>query len=411
LTKIPDDIAVHKRTLHVHLASLPKAFESEELPDVGESLFVDTVKRLAIGRRDDATAPIDKQVQALNLPELRQSFDTLNQDLGAKRYQENELKEHLRNLNTRFQEAQRDGKQASLDKFWETLKPNDQYCSIPIAVARFRCPLRQEFEPEAPAVPIKHDFEAMAGEARLQIQMVEKNLQPITAACEKLATEARRQKQTIEAAETRREVLRKERNSIEQAHTLIIFRAEQASEACRIIENFEQRQTKLDRDVEKSKERQEALQKRQVKQIAEFSTLYESTLKAFLGTGIEASCRFTREEIDLKADYHGELSSAAIDTLKTIAFDIAALRSGIHETSHHPGFIIFDSPREADMHPTPYQRIFHHLKSLEGSETEAPFQVILTTTEPPPIAFQKTHELVLRLDASTKDERVYRTDF
>ncbi len=409
--RIPDDIAFQKRSIQEHLTALQRDLPAEQLPDVGESLFVDAVKRLALSTRDSAFRPVDEEMEALNIPQLRADLANLNQGLGAKLFQEKELKEHLQSLKTRFEEAQRDGKQASYEKFWEELKPTDEYCKVPIAIARFRCRLRQEFEPEAPEAPIKQDLEAMANQARLQIQNVERNLAPITSACQTLADKVERKAKAISTAEARKEQLQKDRNAIEQTHTLAVFRAEQALEACKTIEKLEQRQGTLTSDIEKSKKRQEGLQNRQAKQIADFSNLYESTLKAFLGDEITASCRFTREEIDLKANYHGELSSAAIDTLKTIAFDVAALRSGILETSHHPGFIIFDSPREADMHPTPYQRIFHHLKSLEHSNSKAPFQVILTTTEPPPTAFQYSEELILQLDASTKGGRVYRTDF
>ncbi len=409
--RTPDDIAFQKRNIQEHLAALQRDLPSEQLPDVGEPLFVEAVKRLALSARDSAFRPVDKEMEALNIPKLRADLADLNQDLGAKRFQETELKEHLQSLKTRFEEAQRDGKQASYEKFWEELKPTDEYCKVPIAIARFRCPLRQEFEPEATETPIKQDLKAIANQARLQIQNVERSLAPITNAFQTLADKVERKTNAISTAEARKEQLQKDRNAIEQTHTLTVFRAEEASEACKAVERLEHRQETLASDIEKSKKRQEGLQNRQAKQIADFSNLYESTLKAFLGNEIEASCRFTREEIDLKANYHGELSSAAIDTLKTIAFDVAALRSGILETSHHPGFIIFDSPREADMHPAPYQRIFHHLKSLELSDTQAPFQVILTTTEPPPIAFQHSEELILRLDASTRDGRVYQTDF
>jgi len=409
--KVPDDIAFQKRSLQEHLVALRESLPADRLPEVGESLFVDAVKRLATSTRDEALRPIERQIQALDLPKLRADLSELNQDLGAKRFQEQEVTQHLGNLKTRFAEAQRDGKEANYEKFWEELKPNDEYCKVPIAIARFRCPLRQEFEPNAPQAAIKQDFEAMANQARQQIEKVERDLAPVTASRQKLAEEAERMAEAIAEAEARKERLQGERNVVEQAHTLTVFRAEQAVEACQTIEKLEQRREMLEEDIEQSKSRQEGLQHRQRKQIAEFSDLYESTLKAFLGTEIEASCRFTREEIDLKASYHGELSSAAIDTLKTIAFDVAALRSGILESSHHPGFIIFDSPREADMHPIPYQRIFHHLKSLEPTNHRAAFQLILTTTEPPPSEFQQSEELVLQLDAATKEGRVYRTDF
>jgi hypothetical protein len=409
--RVPEEAAFQKRTLQNHLGALRAALGSDELPDVAGPLFVDAVTRIAVRQRDDDLRPIGREIADLNLAQLREAFDSLNRDLGAKRHQERELAEHLKALQTRFQEAQRDGNQTALERFWDTLKPTDQYCRIPIAIARFRCPLRQEFEPEAPAAPIKHDLQALAEAAQLEIESVTRGLQPITAAREKLEAEIRRQNELIASAELQRDSLRKQRSTIEQNHTLTIFRAEQATESSEAIEKLEARQKELDVAIEASKGRQEALQDRHVKQIANVSNLYESTMKAFLGNGIEASCKFTREEIDLKADRHGELTSAAIDTLKAIAFDIAALRSGVLESSCHPAFLIFDSPREADMHPTPYQRIFHHLKSLEGEDGNAAFQVILTTTEPPPEVFQNSAELVLQLDASAKEGRLYRTDF
>lgn len=409
--KVPDDIAFQKRSLQEHLVALRKSLPADQLPDVGESLFVDAVKRLATSTRVEALRPIEAKIQALNLPQLRSDLSKLNQDLGAKQFQEQEVTKHLDNLKTHFAEAQRDGKEASYEKFWEELKPTDEFCKIPITIARFRCPLRQEFEPEPPQTEIKRDLKAIAEQARQRINQVEGDLAPIAASRKKLATVAEQMTETIAAAEVRKEQLQNERNKVEQTHTLTVFRAEQAVEACQTIEKLEQRREKLEKDIEESKSRQEGLQHRQRKRIAEFSDLYESTLKAFLGNEIDASCRFTREEIDLKASYHGELSSAAIDTLKTIAFDVAALRSGSLESSHHPGFIIFDSPREADMHPIPYQRIFHHLKTLEPTNQQAPYQLILTTTEPPPIEFQQSEELVLQLDAATKEGRVFRTDF
>lgn len=411
LAKIPDDIVFQRRSLREHLAAVRKAMGSEDLPDVGESLFVDTVKRLAINRRDQEFKPIDQKIHSLNLTQHRAKQDRLNQDLGARRFQEKDLKDHLANLELRFTEAQQNGTEQGYDRFWETLKPTDQFCKIPINIARFRCPLRQEFEPEPTPATIKQDLQEMAAAAKEQISSVQAQLAPITASCEKLQVEVDRYQEVITAAETHRDQLQEDRNAVQQSHTLTIFRAEQAADGCKAIETLEQRQKALENQIEESKKRQDALQKRQLKQLADFSDLYESTLKAFLGQRIEATCRFTREEIDLKAEYHGELSSAAIDTLKTIAFDIAALRSGIHGATHHPRFIVFDSPREADMHPTPYQSIFNHLKSLEAGEPDCPFQVIITTTESPPAKLQKSPDLVLLLDASTKEGRLFKTDF
>ncbi|HRH97612.1 MAG TPA: hypothetical protein PLB55_16845, partial [Prosthecobacter sp.] len=225
LTKIPDDIAYQKRSLQEHLTALRKALSSEDLPDVGESLFVDTVKRLAIAQRDAELAPIDRHTQALNLPQLRTRLTQLNKELGAKQFQEKEITEHLNSLTTRFNEAQRDGSEANIEKFWESLKPTDQYCRVPIAVARFRCPLRQEFEPSASPPPIKQDFATFANAAAEEMQRVRQNLAPVVQAREKVEREADQLQQDIQVAEDHATRLQTARNQVEQAHTLTIFRA------------------------------------------------------------------------------------------------------------------------------------------------------------------------------------------
>jgi hypothetical protein len=414
LARIPDDLAYRRRTLHDHLAALQDDLVSEDIPKVDGPLFVDAVKRISFARRDTAFSQLDEKINNLALTEKRSELSRLNLDLGAKRYQQATLQKELDGAATAFQEAQRDGTEAGYVRFWEKLSPGDQFCKIPIEVARFRCKLRQEHEP-APAhqfsTPIKESLEAKAAAAREKIQSLKQGLNPITTACDQLAEALGKLTRAISAAETARDLLLRKRNEVEKTNTLTLFHAEQAASLSKAIENLESRQGKLDHDIEQSKKRQETMQKRRKRQIADFSSLYESSLKAVLGGGIEGACHFTREEIDLRAEYHGELSSAAIDTLKTIAFDIAALRSGIEEQSRHPGFLLLDSPREADMHPTPYRKIFHHLKDLESLAKEPPFQVIITTTEPPPPVLQAAPELILRLDASTKDGRVYRRDF
>jgi len=411
LNRIPDEIAFERRNLQNGLADLRTALAPQAIPDVGESLFVDTVQRLAQKKRDKQIGPLDDKVRTLNLPNRRQSLNQLNRDLGAKAFQEKELQDYLDLQQISLKEAESDGTEAGYDHFWEGLKPTDQYCRIPISIARFRCPLRQEFEPDALGDPLKPDLADIAAAARATIQDLERDIAPIRNARGRLEKEVGELESQLNSMEKEIEILWQKRSEMIEGHTLTLFRSSEAVNACKRIEILERRQKELEKQIEKSQLTQEALQERQKKQISEFSELYETTVKAFLGTGVEASCRFTREEIALHAEYRGELSSAAIDTLKTLAFDIAAMRSSMFGNTHHPRFVILDSPREADMHPTPYRQIFHHLKSLESAGPTPPFQVILTTTEPPPIDLQGEPELVLRLDASKREERLFRTDF
>jgi hypothetical protein len=137
-----------------------------------------------------------------------------------------------------------------------------------------------------------------------------------------------------------------------------------------------------------------------------------NAVQSVLGSDAEADCRFTREEIRLEISRNGELESGAIDTIKILAFDIAALRASIEGLGGHPRFLVHDSPREADMAAGLYHWIFRLARNLEvepPSEANS-FQYILTTTEPPPDEVRKEPWLRLTLDASKEAERLFKKD-
>lgn len=83
----------------------------------------------------------------------------------------------------------------------------------------------------------------------------------------------------------------------------------------------------------------------------------------------------------------GELSGAVIDTISIILGDITAMVCSSQGLSTHPGMLIHDSPREADLAPDLYSNIFNLLIKLVtyfGDNTTCPFQYIITTTTPAP---------------------------
>lgn len=83
----------------------------------------------------------------------------------------------------------------------------------------------------------------------------------------------------------------------------------------------------------------------------------------------------------------GEQAGAVVDTLATILGDITAMLCAGHDASYHPGFLIHDSPREADLNHRLYTRLLTLMWTVTnecGGPGEAPFQYILTTTTRPP---------------------------
>ncbi len=127
------------------------------------------------------------------------------------------------------------------------------------------------------------------------------------------------------------------------------------------------------------------------------SDLFRFVVHQLLGPGVDASVDFSGKSIRPNVDFHGKLDSAALETVRLLSFDLAALADGyIHESSLLPRLLIHDSPREADLSVDIYHQIFEFMLRLEmeAGETDLPFQYIITTTEPPPASLRTTPWLI-----------------
>lgn len=88
--------------------------------------------------------------------------------------------------------------------------------------------------------------------------------------------------------------------------------------------------------------------------------------------------------LKLSVELGGERSTAAIDSLKVIAFDLAVMCMSIEGGLPLPAFLVHDSPREADLGLSVYHRLFYLVRYLEPKEGQPLFQYIVTTTTRPP---------------------------
>lgn len=91
----------------------------------------------------------------------------------------------------------------------------------------------------------------------------------------------------------------------------------------------------------------------------------------------------------------------AYQVLEVLLGDIVCLLdSAVSDASNHPGFLVHDCPREADMSERLYREFF--LAAAEAAEQlgeggMAPFQFIVTTTSPPPEELGGAPHVVLEL--------------
>jgi hypothetical protein len=78
--------------------------------------------------------------------------------------------------------------------------------------------------------------------------------------------------------------------------------------------------------------------------------------------------------------------------------------------SRLPGFLLHDSPREADLGRSIYDRLFEFARKLEGFGPSPLFQYIVTTTTEPPGEFHSEPWLRLMLHGTPAAERLLKID-
>jgi hypothetical protein len=140
------------------------------------------------------------------------------------------------------------------------------------------------------------------------------------------------------------------------------------------------------------------------------SLAFDAVLKELVPSNIEGEAKLDGNGLSLTAKLDGERSTAAIDSLKVVAFDLAALVLTMEGRSCLPGFLLHDSPREADLGRSIYDRLFQFGRKLESFGPSPPFQYIVTTTTEPPGEFHSEPWLRLMLRGTPAAERLLKID-
>jgi len=145
------------------------------------------------------------------------------------------------------------------------------------------------------------------------------------------------------------------------------------------------------------------------------SDAFGDAVRAAMGAKVEPTASLGERGFILSVKRKGELSGAALETIKVLAFDLAALVLSMEGVGHHPRFLIHDGPREADMSRVIYERFFLYSQKLEEcfeDTDQANFQYIITTTTHPPKTMREGSKwLRMSLNTAKTDERFLKADF
>lgn len=136
---------------------------------------------------------------------------------------------------------------------------------------------------------------------------------------------------------------------------------------------------------------------------------YRQIVAGLMPEGVEGKVRLDGKGLHPEITYgSASVTTAAVESFKIIAFDLAALLLAVEEKADLPAFLIHDSPREADLDGTIYGNLFRLMQKLEGDQPL--FQYIVTTTTSPPPDLTNDPWLRLTIRGSPAEERLLGVD-
>lgn len=142
-----------------------------------------------------------------------------------------------------------------------------------------------------------------------------------------------------------------------------------------------------------------------------FSTAARQVLPS---ANYDGKVKLENRELHFQITHGGTMTGEAMETLAVLLADISCLvYNSFSSRSYLPGFLLHDSPREADLGLRLYRGFFRFAAQLESDFQRRggiPFQYIITTTTSPPKALINDSYVVLQLDASKESEMLFRRD-
>ena len=157
----------------------------------------------------------------------------------------------------------------------------------------------------------------------------------------------------------------------------------QNSEAQQIKENLD----KIDSEIFQAKSQLEFFRVQSAKKDEGLQKLFDEVVRRILKADYSGSVVTSADGFAPQIRQGSAITGAAVESLSFVLMDIVSMLAPSRDIGHHPGFLVHDSPREADLDLGPYHSLFTELAAIAeetGGKKNAPFQYIVTTTTEPP---------------------------
>lgn len=162
--------------------------------------------------------------------------------------------------------------------------------------------------------------------------------------------------------------------------------------------------------LDAERERLAAFRDKQARVFGRMSEKFDPIVRRLVGHDARGRIALSGNGIELSVDMGGDRTTAAIESLKVLAFDLAAMCLSIEGATRVPPFLLHDSPREADLGLSIYGRLFDIAEELERIGGTPLFQYIITTTTAPPAEFREPPFLQLKMYGDPPAQRLLGVD-
>jgi hypothetical protein len=205
-----------------------------------------------------------------------------------------------------------------------------------------------------------------------------------------------------------------------EAHQLAIARATEASQAAwaakGTLRNFVAAVRNLEdarASEKKAKDAEKVISEQKNEHLSTYSTgeltkWFDALVRQIVAKEAKGEVMLDGKGLHAHIQWRGRRRSVALNSLRLVLFDLAALLCAVEGSSSAPAFLLHDSPREGDLDPWTYARLFETVLALGPEEETAPFQYIVTTTTEPPEGVRK--RVRVEFSARSDDTRFFRVD-
>ena len=265
-----------------------------------------------------------------------------------------------------------------------------------------------------------HDSRAMAQFAERQAQRKERHeaeLNRLKTEKEKLDSQRKEIIRKIEAIRQENRSKRDQhhdlRRVLDNLKTWLDVRDKAGSS--KDLDRIREKLLETEQEIAKTEKELGSLLSRHSQNRNQLTTIFSAAVRSVLLSGTyDGEVRFANRELDFRITHGTAMTGEAVETLAVLLADVSCqIYNATEKTAMLPGFLLHDSPREADLGKRLYHgfiRFVAKVQELYGREN-CPFQYILTTTTAPPKELQSEEYVSLRLNAAKSDELLFRCNF